>query len=315
MFDSIDITGFRGHRRRTLGPFTRLNLLVGPNNAGKTAVLDALSILASDGSPTSLAEVAWLRAGAGVDFQFPRTGRIPDDARHLFHGFGQGSPTCTLAATGPGARSLDLVWRDGGMDVGRDSGAPTPTRPIPCERVSAAGTTASLLYPLWARFVGNPEEDDVIRAMRILFPEVERIVFAPTGEGPALFVRLRGVRERVPLAALGEGPRRVLGLAIRAVQARGGVLLLDEVDGGLHHSTLDGLWRWLARWADTHDIQVFATAHGADCVHALGWLHRREPTMVRQVSLHRVDPLRIQAPSYTPAEVDDALAFSMELRG
>ncbi|TNE51097.1 MAG: DNA replication and repair protein RecF, partial [Sphingomonadales bacterium] len=44
--DRIALSSFRNHRQTELGGTAQLNLLVGENGAGKTNVLEALSLLA-----------------------------------------------------------------------------------------------------------------------------------------------------------------------------------------------------------------------------------------------------------------------------
>jgi AAA15 family ATPase/GTPase len=60
----------------------------------------------------------------------------------------------------------------------------------------------------------------------------------------------------MPLASLGDGMRRLLGIAIRAVRARNGYLLLDEVDSGLHHTIMEKLWTWLIEIANENNMVV-----------------------------------------------------------
>lgn len=51
MFSSITVEGFRCFPRFELRPLERINLLVGANNSGKSAMLEAIALLASRGDP------------------------------------------------------------------------------------------------------------------------------------------------------------------------------------------------------------------------------------------------------------------------
>lgn len=86
MIHSINVTGFRAFKHfRAPGP-TRVNLLVGKNNAGKTCLLDALEIAAAGGDVVSLLqsfmrrrEVSPAAAGQdGIGWNI--------NLNHLFHG-------------------------------------------------------------------------------------------------------------------------------------------------------------------------------------------------------------------------------------
>ena len=59
---------------------------------------------------------------------------------------------------------------------------------------------------------------------------------------------------------------RLFGLALALVNARGGLLLIDEFENGLHHSVQTDVWRMIFRLAERLDVQVFATTHSRDSV-------------------------------------------------
>ena len=46
------------------------------------------------------------------------------------------------------------------------------------------------------------------------------------------------------------------------------VLLIDEVENGIHHSVHKQIWTGLAEVAETLDVQIFATTHSAECLEA-----------------------------------------------
>ena len=68
---------------------------------------------------------------------------------------------------------------------------------------------------------------------------------------------------------MGDGIWRLLALALSLVRARRGVLMIDEIDTGLHYSALEDMWRLVGLTAKRLDIQVFATTHSSDCWKAL----------------------------------------------
>ena len=81
---SLKLTGFRAFESFTLDSLSRVNLVVGKNNSGKTSLLEAVELLVSGGSPVAISESAQRR-----DEMRPvewRTGyrRVPSIA-HLFH--------------------------------------------------------------------------------------------------------------------------------------------------------------------------------------------------------------------------------------
>lgn len=47
-----------------------------------------------------------------------------------------------------------------------------------------------------------------------------------------------------------------------------GVVLIDEIENGLHHSVLAKVWEGIFQWAIKYNVQVFASTHSIECIHA-----------------------------------------------
>ncbi len=67
---------------------------------------------------------------------------------------------------------------------------------------------------------------------------------------------------------MGEGMNRMFGIALALVNAKDGMLLIDEADTGLHYSVLSDLWKLIFEVAHRLNVQVFATTHSKDCLEA-----------------------------------------------
>ena len=61
---------------------------------------------------------------------------------------------------------------------------------------------------------------------------------------------------------------RLFGIALSLANAEGGVLLIDEFENGLHYSVQPDVWRMIFNMSERLNIQVFATTHSKDTVHA-----------------------------------------------
>ena len=79
MLKTLGLRGFRGFDSYRLTDLTRVNLIVGKNNSGKTAVLEAVELLVANGRPSVFAEVARRRRETG-------SSRYGVDISHLFSG-------------------------------------------------------------------------------------------------------------------------------------------------------------------------------------------------------------------------------------
>ena len=85
MLGTLQLEKFRGFDRYALTDLTRVNLLVGKNNCGKTSILEAIHFLVSRGDPTVLARMAARRGElSGADDTSPRKGE--PNVSHFFFG-------------------------------------------------------------------------------------------------------------------------------------------------------------------------------------------------------------------------------------
>jgi AAA15 family ATPase/GTPase len=128
---------------------------------------------------------------------------------------------------------------------------------------------ANELAKEWDNIVYTENEKIVINALKIITPEFEHLVFVQHERIASLRVariKLSNLPRPVSLKSLGDGMLRILQIAIKLVSAKGGFLLIDEFENGLHYSVQEKIWRLLFEMAEKLDIQVFATTHSWDCI-------------------------------------------------
>ena len=142
---------------------------------------------------------------------------------------------------------------------------------IGCVIVSADSLTASDVGFYWDNIVLSDLQDDVISALKIIAPSVISINLIGSQNGGSdrtVIVKVTEFNFPIPLRSMGEGMNRMLGIALALVNAKDGMLLIDEVDTGLHYSVLPDLWKLIFEVAHRLNVQVFATSHSWDCIQA-----------------------------------------------
>ena len=165
--------------------------------------------------------------------------------------------------------------------------------------VRTSGVTATDIVQSFSRFVLTPKEEDITQALRIVEPTIERIAPVADDRGRldriapgGVVLKLRDVADRVPIGSMGGGMWRMLGLALSISNAEGGVLLVDEIDTGLHYSVMEDMWRMIGKQAAALSVQVFATTHSRDCYESLAAISKSEPG---DVTIQRIDRRREEA--------------------
>ncbi|MEM9453086.1 MAG: AAA family ATPase [Myxococcota bacterium] len=348
VLQSITIRGYRCFTELKAEGLTRVNLLVGKNNAGKTSLLEALELLLLRAQPDCIIRSSWRREEMSSHGVGPSRSEPEDlllDARQLFHGRHLDTTTSfliegtdehdtplkidvwivsdpddwTLATSDERGNTEEWELQKTSIEIRKPWRYADFDRMIsPFIFASMAGIDSHERARLWNLIVGNESEDFVTSAIQILEPEIERVIFT-VGDGynqtPAAFVRMKGMAERVPLGSLGHGASRLLDLALLMVQARGGAFLVDEIEIGLHHSTMESVWRLIIENARRLDLQVFATTHSQDCLRALANLYRDDRSMSDTVSLHRLDVGASRTERFSMDDLEIADEAHLELRG
>ncbi len=135
--------------------------------------------------------------------------------------------------------------------------------------IEANGLTKRQIGELWSNISLTPLEKDVLFSLRIVAPGVEALnIIGESASTRAIIVKVASIDNPVPLRSLGNGMLRTLGIALALVNAKDGILLIDEIENGLHYSVQPDIWRLVFRLAHHLNIQVFATTHSWDCIGA-----------------------------------------------
>jgi predicted ATPase len=181
------------------------------------------------------------------------------------------------------------------------------------------------LLSLWDTVSLTPNEDRVLEALRILEPGIERIAASSASPSPEYYgsninqrggfrVKFKDTERPVPIGSMGDGIWRLLVMAIVVSQSKDGVLLVDEIDTGLHYSVMTKMWKLIYGAASELNVQVFATTHSYDCVKSLAELCISDPHAASEVTLQRIERGAATSVPYTAKEIETAAKFRFEVR-
>jgi predicted ATPase len=300
VLSSLAIEGFRAFEHLTIERLGQVNLVVGKNNVGKSCLLEALQIYAHRGAPRIIRQILTSRDEEGG--AYGRTAEVEayiQAIKYLFYGRKAFADRADFAFTiGPvDDANLRLAVTTRWIEESPNNVSPGITiafgqepatwatlsrlfdnyaliqraEGTDCIFVPANSLDAYTLIELWDNVALKPGEQDVLKGMHIIAPEVERLNLIGTGGQEHRFTRIPVVKVRdepepIPLRSLGEGMTRLFGLVLALVNARDGILLVDEVDSGLHYTVYPALWRLIFQVAADLNVQVFATTHSWDCI-------------------------------------------------
>ncbi len=347
MIHKLTVKGFRCFRELHVEPLKRVNLFVGKNNAGKTSLLEAIELVAIGGveglarSAVRRDEDVLGRSESGEEYK-----EHVVDPSHLFFGHelkvgksfsieADNDPRrwvkCTVEhaseretliltlcfeshATASEGKNQRLTISPSGGVLRPPSHLAEPKPPVNFLDPRLSGT--GQLGKLWEALVLTPEEYEVVEALKIIEPRIERLAVLGERRGAPtkILLKLDGIEQRIPLGTLGGGIGSLLALVLNLFSARGGFLLVDEIDIGLHHRIIEDVWRLLIETTRRLNIQVFATTHSFDCVRALARAQLKNPDINAEVVLHRLEKDMSRTITYDMDELVIAARSELEVR-
>ncbi len=117
----------------------------------------------------------------------------------------------------------------------------------------------------FSSLVRDKQEKDSIQALQVIEPRLVKVNMLTVDGMPALYMDV-GLGSLLPLAVAGGGTVWFFAMAMSLTGVRDGVLLIDEIDNGLHHSVMEQVWRFLAKQAKDFNVQIFATTHNDEMI-------------------------------------------------
>ncbi len=146
------------------------------------------------------------------------------------------------------------------------------TPEINCTQIGPGLLGNERIAQFWDKVALTNDESRVVDALQLLYGDkIQRATLIGDGRSRSK-ARWRAVikttdhDERVPLKSLGDGAVRMFGLALALASSQGGILVIDEVENGIHHSAQAEFWSMILRAAREINVQVIATTHGWSCV-------------------------------------------------
>ena len=145
------------------------------------------------------------------------------------------------------------------------------SNPISCSYIPTQLIGANELASDWDKIALTDGEEIVKQALRIILPDFENINFVNDSSYFDSQVIRRVAKVRIknqprPVSLNSDGMMRILQIALKLVTAKGGFLLIDEFENGLHYSIQEKVWSLLFDLSKSLDIQIFATTHSWDCI-------------------------------------------------
>ncbi len=185
--------------------------------------------------------------------------------------------------------------------------------------ISSSSITVKRMVELFDQIVLTPEEDSVVQALQTIDSKIVRIASLgesrnPYSERSGFVVKYQNLDHPIPIGNMGDGVWRMLGLAMSVTCSKGGIVLVDEIDTGLHFSTMESMWRIILKTAKLLNVQVFATTHSRDCWESLAQVVEDEEISRDEVVIHRIEPQKSHSVEFDGRLMSIAMDENIEVR-
>lgn len=352
-FKNIEIKNFRGIDYLEVNDFSRVNVFVGQNNSGKSTVLEAITMLTSMSNPDAPQMINAVRARKPfsnfIDTKYffynmnvatpPEVTSTQTDGalRHLRLGlsyvFDELAEAKNDSAQQTGSvfyvNTLEMNFNvTNGADIHNyKSWVRVNHQGLIVNKKLAEGymeqrrawlipsdlTTNNLANDLTELFRRN-KKNTVIELLKLFDEKISGIEILTDD----VYISINGMKEMLPARVMGDGLRRYLSIVASAANPIIDMILIDEIDNGLHYSVYKKLWQALFALAVVSDKQIFATTHSKETLYYLNEMLEEHSAYQNEFCLYTIAKTLKkghQAYKYTYEGLSGACENDIELRG
>jgi hypothetical protein len=314
MLQRLHIENFRGIRSLDMDGLGRVNILLGKNNCGKTSVLEAVFLLACGDKMDSVLSLNKLRL---LDT------KEKSNLTTLFYGRGTGHPVvikseldnsapCSvrvsvcnagarqtyeaetddarkaLSSSVPAYDGLDYVFTRAERDYRR--------RLVYREGKIAGeylteeryGFPEAIYLPANIKTIPTMEQlrkavmekrtGELVEVLRVFDRRIQGI----TVVGDEVVVDT-GLSILLPVSLMGDGVVKAVQILAAIRETVDGIVLVDEIDNGIHASALPAFWKAVVKFAKQHFVQVFASTHSWESLQSVAKVFGNDPEAQKEI--------------------------------
>lgn len=356
-FKNIVIDHFRGIDHLEVNDLKHVNVFLGQNNGGKTTLLESLFLLSGMSNPLLPERINAFRNKGNSSFDELKFlfHKVKLDVHPTFHAVmdNQIHRNLSLSIVNK-AQQVDDLHRANQMGASSSDGAKGETcmvlnyetrkgaqRPIRqtsefCvigngqfrQTVNTAyreGVTArflssysetTVLLEEFSTLVKQNRKEEMLSLVKLFDKRITNIEVLFDG----IYVKYQDIDEMLPLTMCGEGLKKFFNIIVTVANGKNNILLIDEIDNGVHFSAYDLLWKSLLELADKNRIQLFITTHSAEVVASLDTvLHNIETSValkdeVAVFTIASTAKEGMQSYRYDADDIRNAIRNHIELR-
>lgn len=289
-FASALISRYRRIRNLNLTNLKLLNLFVGPNNSGKTSVLECFYLMTRLNDLSSFLENERLRSKSerfnpltivrNIPLEINLTGEFNNNniEIHLTKGETEDNidRTAYIASLKADARYKDSEFSSyTHMYENSDPQVFFMSAAHLCKAcfTSPYQHNYTIVQKAHAYAIKQKVFHKVIDFIRKeVDSDIDNIELIDQNGESRFLVSSSQHKTSIDITKYGEGLQRIFEIALLLAYCSNGVLCIDELDSGIHHNLLKAFCRYILDLAKEFNVQVFISTHSKECVDAFAAL-------------------------------------------
>lgn len=354
-FKNIEIRNFRGIDTLKIDDFSRVNVFLGQNSSGKSSVLEALLLLAGMSNPdlplslnksrTRNFRIAYLQE-TRYQFYNLNLNITPNFSAQQFDGVTRHLQMRLVYTDSEddGIYSIDepLVFSDATrmpntiemlFDITSNqktkhfrsslfvNQSDVPSRQEPakeyvekyCAVLFSSDLLSSNLGTDLSELFKRKQKDLLLKHLQIFDARINAIEILNND----VYIGFEDIKEMLPVSMSGDGLRRFLNIVAGSANPKNTMILIDEIDNGLHYSAYKKLWEAIFALATTTNKQVFVTTHSKETLSHLNEMLEEHPEYQQEMRLYTIENTKLkghQAYKLTYDGLHEACSNDIELR-
>ena len=124
----------------------------------------------------------------------------------------------------------------------------------------------SFLTDCFSKISVRGDKEKLLEIVQTIDADISDLMISTSGGFVQLYMRKNSMA--LPVKYSGDGLIKLLGLASRVMAYPDNIILIDEIDTGLHYSMLPKMGSIIAKIATENNSQIIATTHSYECIEA-----------------------------------------------
>lgn len=153
--------------------------------------------------------------------------------------------------------------------------------------------------------IENQQKELLIEPLRYFDQNIIDINYSAVIKDYTLTLKSGETKFTLPISEFGDGLKKTLVLLSYIYSMKNGILLIDEIENGLHKDVLLDVYKALILSAQTQNVQIILTTHSLEAIKTLS----HSVDNINNIGLHRIEKFKnkIYVDSYIGEELSNYL--------